>query len=572
MTHRDRGKVPTRSGSHLFNPSHPVREGGDGGARGLFLILAGVVTLVVGVIVAKQLWRIGVPDEWQWSYYAQPAHWTVALHAIIFSLFLAVVAALCLRRRIVTRAQEGAAIGACLALGLGIILALGSAGPAGEYEAVPVTASPWIGGYYGEAVHIDDMGAYLRGYPERISGLKVNDPYGHLADHPVGPVLFHWIVNRTMEAWPSIAGWFVPDDPGNRAKCRSIVEAALQGRISNGELAGIWASALLFRLAYWLTLVPVYLLGRELRSREAGLLALSLAALIPSLHLFGPYPDQLFPLLAAGSLYAWMMAVKRRSAVWAAMSAFLVVIGLLWTMAFLAVLALLGVASIFLAWRESASAADKGAATDRANGDVHKARMQPEAGSAAAAPACGLGGRLDWRGWARIGIIWAGAFVLCSLLPTVLFGYDVWGVWRICLSQHVTFAVLFPRSYWSWTLFNPIEFALFTGIPTFLLMAFAALNGLRRWWLSRRKSALAVLPWALLAVLAALDFSGKNLGEVARLWMFLMPLAAVPAGVALADLDRGRGWVASYVLVMGMVQLVIFRLSFNVFGLAMSVE
>ena len=519
-----------------------------------FLSFVVAATLAVCILVGGKYWKIGIAGEWQWEYYKASIAWLNAAPAILMSLVLGAVIIFWLRRRLSRPLHEVVALAVCLALALGIILDIGKSGPSGEYEAVPVTASPWIGGYFGEAVWVKDMGTYLDQYTERISGLEVNEPYGHLADHPAGPVLFHWLVNRTMEALPSLARRFIPRDPEAYGRLRAMVESRpLVGRkLSDGEFAGIWAAAFLFRIGYWLALLPLYLITREMYSKEAGLLAVVLAALIPSLHLFGPYPDQLFPVIALAAFYTWMRAIKRRSIIWAAVSACLLSIGLFWSMAFLALIALLGMAALLMAWKELLTLdSGKVAAGAGHAGTLSRSRWQAFA----------------WCGWIRVCAGWTAAMAACALLPILFFGYDVIGVWRICLSQHANFAVLFPRSYVQWTLFNPLEFALFTGIPAFLLMLLAAVMDARRWRREWGGVAPAVLPWALLSVLVVLNFSGKNLGEVSRLWMFLMPFAAVSAGATLYDLDRGRGWVAACILLTTMIQLVVFRLSLDVMGI-----
>jgi hypothetical protein len=408
-----------------------------------------------------------------------------------------------------------------MALALGIILETAQANPEAPYDVYNSIVAPWAGGYYVESVRVTDMGAYLKNYVGMISRLEVNDKIrGHIADHPAGPVVFHWAVNRTLDSWPAAAHWVIP--PGANK---------LSG-LSDGEFAGIWASAFLFRLSYWLTLILIYLLVREMHSREAGLLALALSALIPSLHLFSPYPDLLLPLFTVAAFYAWHRALRRGSIAWAALSGAIVVVGLLWSMSLLATVALIGAYSLLVAWR--------GAVEGR-----------------------GGPGR---SGWLRPTFGWAAGFLISSLLPTLLFGYDVWSVWKTCLSQHATFALHFPRSYWAWTLFNPVEFAVFTGLPAFLLLTVTAAVDFRRWWPERGRQALSSFPWALLAVLAALNFSGKNLGEVARLWMFLMPFAAAAGACALVVLDGRKGWFAALVLALAAVQLTVFRLSLNTFN------
>ncbi len=514
-----------------------------GPLRIAILLFIALATLLVSALVWTQAWHIGIAREWQWPYFPRPESCAAAAPALFLCALMAAVVAIFLRHGLSERRSEIIAAGLCSALSLGIILETAQALPSAPYDAYNSIVAPWAGGYYAEAVHVSDMRAYLKRYARMIPRLRVDDPIrGHIADHPAGPVVFHWAVNRALDHWPAAARWFTPAGAdaviglGGRARpttWRQVAGNLARWNLSDGEFAGIWASALLFRLGFWLALILVYLLVRDVCSRETALLALALSALVPSLHLFSPYPDLLFPLLAVAALYFWHCALRRGSVPWAALSGAITVVGLLWSMSLLATVALLGAYSLLAAWR-------------------------------GAGEGCGGAGR---SGWLRAICGWAAGFLISSLLPMLLFEYDVWSVWKTCLSQHATFAALFPRSYWAWTLFNPVEFAVFAGLPAFILLMLATAADFRRWWPDRRRRALSSLPWAVLVVLAALNFSGKNLGEVARLWMFLMPFAAAAGACALVSQDGKRGWISGAVLALAAVQLMVFRLSLNVFGL-----
>jgi hypothetical protein len=248
-----------------------------------------------------------------------------------------------------------------------------------------------------------------------------------------------------------------------------------------------------------------------------------------------------------GAFYAWHRAMRGTKALWAALSALCVLCGLLWSLSLLAAAALLGAATLLEVWREAQ--------------DGSSVCEQPEGVASSVVRRLR---QLSWQPWIRIAVAWVVTFVIVSLLPRLFFGYHTWQVWRTSFSQHAGFSTLFSRSYLPWVLFNPVDYALFTGVPVFLLLIAATFQDARRWLRGRPRPAPALLPWALLLVLTALNFSGKNLGEVGRLWMFLMPFGALAGAPCLVRLDARRGWPAAVVVLLMLAQLVTFRLTLDV--------
>ncbi len=94
--------------------------------------------------------------------------------------------------------------------------------------------------------------------------------------------------------------------------------------------------------------------------------------------------------------------------------------------------------------------------------------------------------------------------------------------------------VEFPRSYWKWLLMNPVEVAIFAGLPL-VAAALWSWPGLARspeW--ARLRHFLA----AWLIVLALLNLSGAVRGEVGRIWLFLFWPVSLAAGTWLASRPR----------------------------------
>jgi len=82
------------------------------------------------------------------------------------------------------------------------------------------------------------------------------------------------------------------------------------------------------------------------------------------------------------------------------------------------------------------------------------------------------------------------------------------------------------RSYALWLLFNPIDLALFAGLPFALLAAWRAAMSLRG---GGRRTSLDRFRGAALAGIVVLVLSGVTRGEVGRLWIPLVPLVLLAA-------------------------------------------
>jgi hypothetical protein len=118
------------------------------------------------------------------------------------------------------------------------------------------------------------------------------------------------------------------------------------------------------------------------------------------------------------------------------------------------------------------------------------------------------------------------AVVLGGWLAT---GADPFIVWSWNLHHHARFYDEYPRTYSRWLWANLIELAIAVGLPTMAWLVAGLINA--------RTVPRSV--WATLIVLALVNLTGRNLGEVARLWMLFMPPLLIAAGHGLHRLGGG---------------------------------
>ena len=118
-------------------------------------------------------------------------------------------------------------------------------------------------------------------------------------------------------------------------------------------------------------------------------------------------------------------------------------------------------------------------------------------------------------------------------------------VWIWNLKNHARFYVEYPRTYLAWLVINPIELAIAMGLPAAVWCVLG---------LIRPRSAPRVA-WITLGVLVVMNLVGRNMGEVARLWMLFLPPLLPAAGAGLDRLGGGPKLLAISAALMGLQTL-----------------
>ncbi|MCY2967715.1 MAG: hypothetical protein NT069_29480 [Planctomycetota bacterium] len=354
---------------------------------------------------------------------------------------------------------------------------------------------PKSSGYFTEARrHHEAFPQFLGNYEQTVAAGDVL----HQGTHPPGLIIAFELLLRVVENSPTLRTALAASEPEVvRTSFRELQLLSTRG--DRGALAGeplsvvdrgtLWLAFLLVHAAAALAVFPIYGLLRRSVSPAAAWLAVAFWPTVPALALFIPKSDALFPLLSCLVLYLWLGAVDRRgiaAAFWGLLAGLVFWGGLMLSLAPLVVGFWAVVATI-------------------------QTRYQ------ANAPATG------WNGFRADMIRLLPAVAGLSLgivVPTIWFSRatacDLLAVWLGNYHNHAGFYLQYPRTWWKWMLVNPLELTVAAGLPL-ACVAFAVVIRQVR---DRSYSTVVVsfgVTWGVLLL------SGKNMGEAARLWLFLIP-------------------------------------------------
>jgi hypothetical protein len=481
----------------------------------LILILQAGLVILLWVAVRTGLLPLGIRGEWQWSRIKPTVHlpwdWlTLAgLGVAGYAGFVGLGA-----RALAARAgrwSEARWLAALFLAAIAVQVAIPMGAP-DEYDLTKWAYVNYLSGSTGYFKIARDQAAqhpwqFLAKYPEWI---RSQDSL-HIGTHPPGLIVAQCILLRTMDQNPALAGFLLNHVPPSVQVGFRQLEG-MDGRpIRQSERASLYATALLTLLACAGTVVPLYLLTRVALPAPAAWAAAALWPLAPAANLFQPGADTTYPLLStsAWALAAWAVCSQqgreRPDPAWlllAAASGIVMAFGMIFSLAFLPV----GLITALI---------------------------------------LGFTGSISLKMRSLLILATGAGFLSFVLAGWWITGADPFIVWEWNLHHHARFYLEYPRTYWLWLRANPIELAIAIGLPT-IVWCTAGLFAPR---------AVPLSVWATLLVLVLVNLSGRNMGEVARLWMLFTPPFLVAAGQGLHRLGGGPMTLALTVALLGVQTL-----------------
>jgi hypothetical protein len=451
----------------------------------LALISVGTASLGLFWVAFDREWfPLGLPGEWLWAtpdiWSEATAEWLLFLPAGLAAALLVGWAVFCANWvETCPRWRFMLAVGGCILFAAAFQAFCEIAAPRGLQKwAVLHSRNP--NSIHAAALqHLDDLSGLLENHAEII---RPRRPH-HFTVNPPGWVTVYGGLIRFYRQHPKLAQTVWSLAPSELSwKLRGLngwINVPLDEQATLATVAGF------SRLVCFAGAIPAAWLAAARFGRKAALAAASAVLLLPVEPLFAPRSDTVYPAIALLVLALSHGAWERRSWPLAAMAGAVLGVGTFFSMCFFAIG---GLAAFYV------------------TGQSLSTKKRPPIAAISAAP-------LSWL---------AVVAVIYSL------GHNSWATWGANIAKNAEFNGLFRQSYGKWTVVNLLEFGAALGVPLVVFLA-------GRVVVLRRCDPL-LCSWA--AIVAVLDLGGANRGEACRLWLFLMPIAALLAVEWLPALGR----------------------------------
>lgn len=492
------------------------------------------VTTATCVLLRIGLLPLGIVGQWTWPLRSQP----LTIQPATVAGFVVVIGAAWYVLHLVRSPQppkrDQTALGVliCCLAAFGLMMGLYQAEPHPYLRAAQAACATHALPYYEHAMATSNLGDLMRGYGDFDGRMGLPD---RLRTHPPGPVVYFYHARALVLGSPALlefGGGLMRSDgvPPEHAPALLVGYTTLP--LSGNDMVAGLLTALLLTLTGCAIPALLALTARAIVTSRTALLAALLAATIPSVLLFVPSINGFGVVLGLSALAAYLWALRRGSWVLGALS------GLLWAATFFWSIGLLFMAlpAAGVLWHlVMGRASESPSAPDDAEAPIPQSPLQLRTGAGPVAAT-------------------VAALAVFSALFLVLYlalGYNaVANVAEIMRAQEQIMAGA-ERDRLTWLFMNIYEFALFMG-PMLLLTSLAgfacALTASRCSATDEQaescepvSQALRYFGFGLLLAFVLLDVSGSTLGEVGRIWVFLMPLFALFAADAARHLQH-RLW------------------------------
>jgi hypothetical protein len=488
-------------------PTRPCR------AVWYFAVAGLLASVTVAALLYLRMLPTGVPGQWEWPWrdVGHACRPLLVLIPLLYLLLALVVHAASRRERIRGSRVVLCLLLACVTVG-GTMVALLADEDAPPLHLVSAMASASAMGYLSYATAFDDpwelLGTYTADSP------RAGTMPGRVRTHPPGPALFCYVGLRALDRLPglrvAIERWLSSRYGLTPALMWEYSRWYVMPTVKPPHLIAALVLGLLVTLLGSLLPVPAYFIGAALADRRTGLLAAFAAALIPSLVLFIPTIDAFAAVLALTPVALWLWAVRKHNLWLHAACGLAMAAAVFWSVGLAAVAVCMAI-TVAPGWRD----------------------------------------REQRRRLVDGALIALGAFAAIYVLLALLGLYGLPTGLRIIFAEQRRQMEYAHRSYLTWLPMNLWEVVLFMG-PALLALVAGSLACVRRF-----PSGLRAYAVGAVLTLVLVWLSGSTLGEVGRIWLFLMALLAPVVAASLATFAPKQRLAVLVLLALVQVQAIV---------------
>ncbi len=468
-----------------------------------YACLIGLVAVTLAwslLLVADTVPALRGPSEWRWPYELASDPGRIATSGLALVVYL-VVAFWLLKEAAAHRVDDQRSrwawtviVWALIGTPLIQVAVIYLRHPDILRELFDRTVSLHSGGYFSAVVEVEDVSEYLRHFPALMPDFPI-----HPKRHPPGIPLMFWLTRQIFALVPHLARRVAL--PLRGFQCDNMWLQYL----SDPQVASAWASMALPGLA-GLIVLPFYRLSRYVVNQKLALVAVVLYPLIPSVGLFATMWDQFILLFTTLGLLWFIRGLEERRLTLLLVSGMAVSLGSFFSLGVVVGLAILGLYGLF--WHI-----------------FHRP--------------------FDLKRIALEGTAFATGLASIWVVYWLFWGVTVLDIWQVAMSFHLKM----DRSYWSWLFHHLYDFLIFLGIPLVYLLAVGLWRALR----DRSRKPIHILTLAFALGLLVIDLSGTSRGEVARVWLFLVPWALLIGVQALETRFLGKNQVSRSALAVAVL-------------------
>lgn len=364
---------------------------------------------------------------------------------------------------------------------------------AGIFVLLSRIIQPEANGYFTASLTIHNLSEFIGSYNNLLSFFSI-----HSSQHPPGAIIMFYFFNNLFGIFPFI-NEFINALPVTTTPIARIWSSLLPAQ----KTTAIFTGFLIPFLSSFMV-VPLYYLLKIYVDIRAALRGVVFYLFIPSIVLFIPLPDVVYPLFTIIGFLFLAYALKKNKPIYLFLSGFVLSIGIFFSLSILSFV-LMFLIFLFLSLRKEK--------------------------------------RL------LINFLKCSIYLLTGAFTPYILMYIVYDFNFIDIFNTINKTLvktIAPRSYFTWIFYNLYDFLIFAGIPFFILLVSIFKNNFRK----LKNNHLLI---SLIVTVLILDFSGKVKGEASRLFIPFIPFLIL---IVIPYLNKKYRFKTSHFLIIYLLQAI----------------